>query len=140
MLDTPYAMNTPIRLLPHLVRRVPRASSNAVRASSLAAFASRRCFSTSRPLKNAKDRGPPKPPSDDKADAARSFLGTQKRLPEFNLTDKIILVSGGARGLGLTQAEALLEAGATGEATPSQCPPPISHTKETRKTAQRPGN
>lgn len=34
-------------------------------------------------------------------------------MPEFNLTDKVVLVSGAARGLGLTQAEALLEAGAT---------------------------
>ncbi|KAJ4989808.1 short-chain dehydrogenase [Stagonosporopsis vannaccii] len=33
-------------------------------------------------------------------------------LPEFSLKDKVVLVSGGARGLGLTQAEALLEAGA----------------------------
>lgn len=42
------------------------------------------------------------------------FLGTSKRLSEFNLSNKIVLVSGAARGLGLTQAEALLEAGATG--------------------------
>ncbi|KAF2275041.1 NAD(P)-binding protein [Westerdykella ornata] len=33
-------------------------------------------------------------------------------LPEFSLAKKVVLVSGGARGLGLTQAEALLEAGA----------------------------
>lgn len=33
-------------------------------------------------------------------------------MPEFNLTDRVVLVSGAARGLGLTQAEALLEAGA----------------------------
>lgn len=33
-------------------------------------------------------------------------------LPEFSLKDRVIIVSGGARGLGLTQAEALLEAGA----------------------------
>ena len=41
-----------------------------------------------------------------------NFLGTT-RMPEFNLTDKVVLVSGAAQGLGLTQAEALLEAGAT---------------------------
>jgi NAD(P)-dependent dehydrogenase (short-subunit alcohol dehydrogenase family) len=41
-------------------------------------------------------------------------LGTAKRLPEFNLEGKIVLVSGAGRGLGLVQAEALLEAGATG--------------------------
>ncbi|RDA89570.1 hypothetical protein CP533_6201 [Ophiocordyceps camponoti-saundersi (nom. inval.)] len=36
-------------------------------------------------------------------------------LPEFSLKDKVVVVSGGARGLGLVQAEALLEAGATAE-------------------------
>lgn len=41
-----------------------------------------------------------------------TYLGTQKRLPEMNLVDHVVLVSGAARGLGLTQAEALLEAGA----------------------------
>jgi UDP-N-acetylglucosamine:LPS N-acetylglucosamine transferase len=35
-------------------------------------------------------------------------------LPEFSLKDKVIVVSGGAQGLGLVQTEALLEAGATG--------------------------
>lgn len=33
-------------------------------------------------------------------------------IPEFSLLNKVILVSGAARGLGLTQAEALCEAGA----------------------------
>ncbi|KAF2089206.1 NAD(P)-binding protein [Saccharata proteae CBS 121410] len=49
---------------------------------------------------------------EDESSRETAFLGTTKRLPEFNLTDKVVLVSGAARGLGLTQAEALLEAGA----------------------------
>lgn len=36
-------------------------------------------------------------------------------LPEFSLKDKVIIVSGGAQGLGLVQTEALLEAGAKGK-------------------------
>lgn len=41
--------------------------------------------------------------------------GLSRVLPEFSLQDKVVVVSGGARGLGLVQIEALLEAGATGE-------------------------
>lgn len=52
-------------------------------------------------------RGPAEP-----ADASAVYLGTKNRMPEFVLTDKVVCVSGAGRGLGLVQAEALLEAGA----------------------------
>ena len=63
-------------------------------------------------------RGPPASPTKETENlsdnaVSASFLGTTKRMPEYSLTDKVVLVSGAARGLGLTQAEALLEAGAT---------------------------
>ena len=37
------------------------------------------------------------------------------RFREFDLQDKVMVVTGGARGLGLTLAEALVEAGGKGE-------------------------
>lgn len=82
-------------------------------------YESRRFISDSDQLSMAQEtRGPPRPPQKElinleNGKEAPTFLGTTKRLPEFNLADKVICVSGAARGLGLTQAEALLEAGAT---------------------------
>ncbi|KAL4962094.1 putative short chain dehydrogenase [Aspergillus stella-maris] len=46
-----------------------------------------------------------------KQDATPKMTASNK-LPEFSLAGKVVCVSGAARGLGLTQAEALLEAGA----------------------------
>ncbi|PQE32505.1 putative sorbitol utilization SOU2 protein [Rutstroemia sp. NJR-2017a WRK4] len=63
------------------------------------------------------DRQPPPPPDTESAalknNEPATYLGTTKRLPEFNLINKVVCVSGAGRGLGLVQAEALLEAGAT---------------------------
>ncbi|KFZ15289.1 hypothetical protein V501_02781 [Pseudogymnoascus sp. VKM F-4519 (FW-2642)] len=44
---------------------------------------------------------------------AAKTTATPHVLPEFSLAGKIVIVSGAGRGLGLVQAEALLEAGAT---------------------------
>lgn len=69
-----------------------------------------------------------------------SYLGTAKRLPEFNLTDKVVLVSGAARGLGLTQAEALLEAGATVYALDRLPEPSPDFYRVQRRAAEELGN
>jgi hypothetical protein len=82
--------------------------------SSYRATLSQKCLSTtaiSKQLSGSHDSTPPTqsppPPS------TSSPIGQPSRLPEFSLSNKIVLVSGAARGLGLVQAEALLEAGAT---------------------------
>ena len=89
-------------------------------------------------------REPPSPPPQEsehlKTDgAAASYLGTTKRLPEFNLTDKVILVSGAARGLGLTQTEALLEAGATVYALDRLSDPSTDYYRVQKRAAEELG-
>lgn len=112
-----------------------------------------RCFSTAHylassattqnPLKwvspKALGRGPSEPPTQESENLQSNakpsgYLGTSRRMPEFNLTDKIVVVSGAARGLGLTQAEALLEAGATVYAL-DRLSQPSPHFYEVQKRA-----
>ena len=90
-------------------------------------------------------RHPPEAPSDETENlrsntSPSSYLGTTKRLPEFNLTDKVVLVSGAARGLGLTQAEALLEAGATVYALDRLPEPSPDFYRVQRRAAEELGN
>jgi hypothetical protein len=97
-------------------RALPRVAFRPLRTAQISTTS--RAFSVSRICANA-SRSPPSPPDAEAAalncgKSAPTYLGTTKRLPEFNLVDKVVLVSGAARGLGLVQAEALLEAGAIG--------------------------
>lgn len=65
----------------------------------------------------------PKPPESREnpmigiAPAARENVG-QKRFADFNLNGRVFVVTGGARGLGLSLAEALAETGGNGTSAP----------------------
>lgn len=65
------------------------------------------------------------------------LMGQKSRMPEFSLAGKVIIVSGGARGLGLTQAEALLEAGAKVYALDRLSEPVCSHSYQTSTRLNR---
>ncbi|KAI1132759.1 hypothetical protein F5Y10DRAFT_274668 [Nemania abortiva] len=79
------------------------------------------------------------PPSSSKPDATQTpGPPVGRSLPEFSLKGKVIIVSGGAQGLGVVQAEALLEAGATVHVLDRQLEPPAGSTYQ--RVAQRARN
>ncbi len=96
-------------------RLMPQAFSICSRRFGASRTGLRAQFCSTRPLTSTpRLLNPTRAPDAPAEDSARKrFLGTTKRLPEFNLTDRVVLVSGAARGLGLALAEACLEAGAT---------------------------
>ena len=49
-----------------------------------------------------------------KLSAEQARVYASRYFPEFNLQDKVIVVTGGGRGLGLNMAEALFQGGAIG--------------------------
>jgi hypothetical protein len=54
----------------------------------------------------------------------------------FDLTGKVIVVTGGARGLGFSMAQSLIECGATGASLP--IPPSLPRTPQIRLTSPSP--
>lgn len=107
---------SPSLRIPSRVPRILGSSSKYFRPQAPIAL---RSFSAIARFRTA-DTSAPNPPKEEAAalstqNSAAAYLGTTKRLPEYNLAGKVVLVSGAGRGLGLVQAEALLEAGATGK-------------------------
>lgn len=109
--ETLFDMSSSLRILP----RAPRMLGNSFRPQLPVA---RKAFSAIAGLRTRQTSHPNRPKEEAEALSTHkspgTYLGTTKRLPEYNLAHKIVLVSGAGRGLGLVQAEALLEAGATG--------------------------
>lgn len=101
-----------------ILRQLPRAARRSLTNPKPLPVLTRSFSAIPRQCQPNQTRGPPESPDAEaaalKKGNAPTYLGTTRRLPEFNLVDKVVLVSGAARGLGLVQAEALLEAGAIG--------------------------
>lgn len=112
--DTLLNMSYSLRNLPRILTN----SSKSFRPRPSTSPIAFKPFSSIVPRRNA-DAAIPKAPKEETEALSSSrpsptFLGTSKRLPEFNLGGKVVLVTGAGRGLGFVQAEALLEAGAIG--------------------------
>ncbi|KAK5631574.1 hypothetical protein RRF57_007288 [Xylaria bambusicola] len=93
-----------------LSRATPRVASGGAIARRAAGIVALR---TPHAIENQLRFASSQPPSSPKGGVAQNFSSPANGiLPEFNLRGKVIIVSGGAQGLGVVQAEALLEAGA----------------------------
>ncbi|KAI9682113.1 MAG: hypothetical protein M1817_000167 [Caeruleum heppii] len=141
-------MSASLRILPRALRFAP--SRTSFTSSNARAFSS--CLPRASPSSPLEDpprgqppqnlaQAPPQPPKAEQENLAHgkeapTFLGTTKRNPEYNLGGKVVLVSGAARGLGLTQSEALLEAGATVYAL-DRLPAPSSEFYDVQKRAAK---
>jgi hypothetical protein len=80
----------------------------------------KRLFHPSQPISKERNNTAPVPPDPAKNPTVglapkRSEPIGQKRLADFDLSGKVFIVTGGARGLGLALAEALVETGGKGE-------------------------
>lgn len=126
---------------------VPCFSRN--KTPTLGSLLTRASSTLDNPPEGSPPQNPSRPPPEappEKTESERSntspstYLGTAKRLPEFDLTGKVVLISGAARGLGLTQAEALLEAGATVYALDRLGEPSPDFYRVQRRAAQELGN
>jgi len=122
--------------MPHpILRTVTRRCGNATLAIPKAVSAQsthtlpKRLFHPSQPISkeskplsetDTRNNAAPVPPDPAKNPAVglapkRSAHIGQKRLADFDLSGKVFIVTGGARGLGLALAEALVETGGKGE-------------------------
>ncbi|RYP03949.1 hypothetical protein DL764_004783 [Monosporascus ibericus] len=88
----------------------PRASCQDFDKSTLEGLPRRRSFHVT--AARHRDQRRPFHQTASNRGASPADSGPRGLLPEFSLKDKVIIVSGGAQGLGVVQAEALLEAGA----------------------------
>jgi hypothetical protein len=94
-----------------LSRATPRSIAGYVVARATAALSSKTPYTSSPQASYTSSQAPR---SDNQAPLSTPKSSPKGILPEFDLNGKVIVVSGGAQGLGLVQAEALLEAGAIG--------------------------
>jgi NAD(P)-dependent dehydrogenase (short-subunit alcohol dehydrogenase family) len=127
-------MNTAMRMLPRLAHRPVKEFSRPATRLSVAATPR----SLRRTLSSTVPRCSPSVSIGTQTGTSSSTTTQLGSLPEFDLTNHTILVTGAARGLGLCMAEALLDAGATVYAL-DRLPPTSQHPSFTTIQSQHDG-